>query len=121
MTRGSSAMGSCGRESEREQRDVRHRKKKGGIERAGSRGRPGPRVADDEVARWRSARALLLAMRSRRRRGEVVDGLDRWPAVVGSRGGLECWLGEKGIWEDPEEDETGGVAAVAGQGRIPRK
>ena len=30
------AMGSCGRESEREQRDVRHGKKKGGRERAGS-------------------------------------------------------------------------------------
>ena len=71
-------MGSCGRESEREQRDVSHGKKKGGREREGSRGRPGPRVADDEVARWRSARALLLAMRSRRRQGEVVDGLDWW-------------------------------------------
>ena len=43
----------------------------------------------------------------------MVDGLDRWLAVVGSRGGLERWLGEKGIWEDPEEDETGGVAAAA--------
>ena len=39
---------------------------------------------------------------------EVVDGLDRWLAVVGSRGGLECWLGEKGIWEDPDERVAAG-------------
>ena len=103
MTRGSSAVGSCGRESEREQRDVRHGKKKGGIERAGSRGRPGPRVADDEVARWRSARALLLAMRSRRRQGEVVDGLDWWLDRV-DRG-----------------DASSAGWVRRGSGRIPRK
>ena len=64
----------------------------------GWRGGPG-----GEGRRWllrRAARGGGVELREAR---EVVDGLDRWLAVVGSRGGLEGWLGEKGIWEDPNE------------------
>ena len=90
--------------------------------------------AREEEGRNRKGRVTGAAWSTgRRRRGreveersgaaacdEVEEEAGRgggWVGLVagsgGSRGCLERWLGEKGIWEDPEEDETGGVAAVA--------
>ena len=42
--------------------------------------------------------------------------MERVPAaweIGGEGGGLAALVGVKGIWENPEEDETGGLAAVA--------